>query len=62
MKDEPVLTGATVIAIVFAAINLGQSFGLYALTCEQTSQLNTLLGLVVPLLVGVFIRRRVTPV
>ena len=61
-NTEPVITGAIASAIIFGGVNLLQSFGLFTLTIDQTTQLNAFLGLVLPFVIARFVRNRVTPV
>lgn len=62
MSREKVLTAAVAQAAIIAAINLAKAFGLFEPTDEQMTALNAFLGIVLPVLFGLFVRQGVTPV
>lgn len=61
MTRETVLTAAVAQAALIAAVNLAKAFGLFAPTDEQMTALNAFLGIVLPVLFGLFVRGTVTP-
>jgi predicted amino acid dehydrogenase len=60
MRDEPVMTGATVLAIVGSILTLLVSFGV-DLTQEQTAAIVGFVGVVAPVAIGFIVRAKVSP-
>lgn len=60
MTKEPVMTGATVLAVVGSALTLLVAFGV-TLTQEQTAAILGFVGVVAPIVIGLFVRAKVSP-
>lgn len=60
MKAEPVMTGATVLALVGAVLVLLRSFGVM-ITDDQYNAIIGVVAIVAPIVVGVIVRRKVSP-
>jgi uncharacterized membrane protein (DUF441 family) len=61
VKREPVLTSASIVALVAALIAVLAAFGL-PLSDDQTTAVVSLVGVVAPLVVALLSRPRVTPI
>jgi hypothetical protein len=61
MKNEPLVTVATITALVTACIGLLTAFGL-DLTSDQQTAILGVVAVVAPLVVAAFTRSKVTPV
>jgi ABC-type spermidine/putrescine transport system permease subunit I len=59
-RNEPLLTVASITALVAALIAVGTAFGL-SLTPDQQTAVLGLVAVVAPIVVGLVARRRVTP-
>lgn len=55
------MTGATLLALVSAVLVLLRSFDV-AITEEQATAILAVVGIVGPIVIGVLVRRKVTPV
>ena len=61
-NTEPALTAAGITAAIFATLNATVSLGILRLAPDQLASVNVALGLIVPLVLGFWVRGRVTPV
>ena len=61
MTNEPAVSVATVVSAVGAAITLAAAFGLH-LSADQRTAILGFVTIVAPLVAGVLIRRKVSPV
>ena len=62
MANEPVLKAASVPAIVIAAWAFAESMNWIHFTAAQDAKLFALVGLIVPVLAGLYARSKVRPV
>ena len=61
MHNEPVITGASVLAFVAAVVTLLVAFGV-DISADQQKAVLSVVAIAGPVVVAVFVRRRVTPV
>ena len=61
MNSEPVITGATILALVGAVVALLTAFGV-DITAEQQKAILSAVAIAGPIVVGLVVRSKVTPV